>query len=69
MFKDNNKQLTQVRQENVIIESLAKMDTSANSVAQHGCCECLDFHEVSTSVGDLNLQEKVWQVLSLIGSL
>ena len=27
----------------------------------------MDFHEFSTSIGDLDVGEKVWQVLSLIG--
>ena len=44
---------------------LTKMEIVTNNVAQYSRRECLELHEVPTSIGDQDLGEKVVKVLSL----
>ena len=58
-----------IRAENLDINKarLTRMEIVTNNVAQYSRYECLEIHEVPTSICDQDLGEKVIQVLSLTG--
>ena len=50
-FKETKEELLQIRAENLDIKAwLTKMEIVTNNVAQYSCHECLELHEVPTSL-------------------
>ena len=67
-FKETKEELARIRAENLDIKpQLTKMEIVTNNIAQYSGRECLELHEVPTSISDQDLGEKVVQALFLTG--
>ena len=67
-LKETKEELSRIRAENSDIKArLTEMEIMTNNVAQYSSRECLELHEVPTSISDQDLGDKVVQVLSLKG--